>query len=173
VTKGAAQLSDPSEGFELAPLHKVINGPSHGELLERPFLKDSEPLRFNNQGTLFALTADEVSELAEMIGENDPEGARLLTEADGTATLTWVTFHPSYAYEDFVEGLRPFETGSGQVGLRLEDGVFKRLCRVAESQPGRRFLLVIDELNRANGSPRGISIHCCCFIRRIPTPMPS
>ena len=57
----------------MVPVRRVVNGPSHGELLERPLLKDSEPMRFNNQGTLFALTPEEVEDLADMIGESDPE----------------------------------------------------------------------------------------------------
>ena len=66
--------------------------------------------------------------------------------------LTWTTFHPSYAYEDFVEGLRPFDAGGGRVGLKLEDGLFKRVCRAAGSKPGQKYLLIVDEINRANVS---------------------
>jgi 5-methylcytosine-specific restriction protein B len=62
--------------------------------------------------------------------------------------LEWITFHPSYSYEDFVEGLRP---AIGQAGaLQLEDGLFKRFCDKARAQPDHRFLLVIDEINRGN-----------------------
>ncbi len=152
VTRVQSQLAGDNDGFELKPLVKVVNGPSYSDVLERDLLKKSEPMRFNNQGTLFALTEDEVEELADLIGENDPESARQLTNGQAGGTLTWTTFHPSYAYEDFVEGLRPFDAGEGKVGLRLEDGVFKRICRAAETQPHRKHLLVIDEINRANVS---------------------
>jgi 5-methylcytosine-specific restriction protein B len=143
----------PSEtlGFEVVPIRKVMNGPSWEEILERQDLKNSEPVRFNNQGTLFSLTPQEVEYLADMIGEKDPESAKLLSE-ETLGALTWTTFHPSYSYEDFVEGLRPFDAGEGRVGLRLEDGLFKRLCRTAEAKPNQRFLLIIDEINRANVS---------------------
>jgi 5-methylcytosine-specific restriction protein B len=151
VSKTASQLSGEGAGFEVVPVRKVINGPSHSDLMERPLLKNSEPLRFNNQGTLFSLTPEETEELADMIGENDPESARILTE-ESLGVLTWTTFHPSYAYEDFVEGLRPFDAGEGRVGLKLEDGLFKRVCRAAESKPEQRYLLIIDEINRANVS---------------------
>jgi 5-methylcytosine-specific restriction enzyme B len=151
VSKNAALFPPDGPGFEVVPVRKVINGPSHGDLLERPLMKNSEPFRFNNQGTLFALTAEEVEDLADLISENDPESATLLSE-DAPGTLTWTTFHPSYAYEDFVEGLRPFDAGGGKVGIKLEDGLFKRLCRAAESRPKQRYLLIIDEINRANVS---------------------
>ena len=42
----------------------------------------------------------------------------------------FVTFHPSYAYEEFVEGLRPY-TENGQIVYKVEEGVFKRICRKA------------------------------------------
>jgi 5-methylcytosine-specific restriction protein B len=151
VSKTASQMPTDAAGFEIVPVQKIINGPTYEELLERPTLRNSEPLRFNNQGCLFALTTEEVEDLADMIGEKDTEAAKVLTE-ESIGALTWTTFHPSYAYEDFVEGLRPVDAGNGRVGLKLEDGLFKRLCRTAESRPNQRFLLIIDEINRANVS---------------------
>ena len=64
--------------------------------------------------------------------------------------LTRVTFHPSYTYEDFIEGFRPDASGAGGLSLALEDGVFKRVCRAAQANPGRPYLLLIDEINRGN-----------------------
>jgi 5-methylcytosine-specific restriction protein B len=64
--------------------------------------------------------------------------------------LEWVTFHPSFSYEDFVEGFRPQQREDGTVQLGLEDGIFKAFCARARAQPDERFLLVIDEINRAN-----------------------
>lgn len=69
---------------------------------------------------------------------------------DSIGLLTQLTFHPSYSYEDFVEGFRPQSTGDGQLSLRLTDGVFKRVCRKALEHPRKRFLVSIDEINRAN-----------------------
>jgi len=63
-----------------------------------------------------------------------------------------VTFHPSYSYEDFVVGLRPVvpqDTEEGGTGFRLVDGVFKQICADARANPGKRFALFIDEINRA------------------------
>lgn len=59
------------------------------------------------------------------------------------------TFHPSYGYEDFLEGHRP-ESVSGQLLFQLRDGLFKRLCQEAERQNGRRYYLIIDEINRGD-----------------------
>jgi 5-methylcytosine-specific restriction enzyme B len=57
-----------------------------------------------------------------------------------------VQFHASYAYEDFVQGYRP----DGKGGFERKDGVFIRFCRRALADPGRRYVFVIDEINRAN-----------------------
>lgn len=43
----------------------------------------------------------------------------------------FVQFHPSYDYTDFVEGLRPVQDGTGNVGFERKDGVFKEFCKKA------------------------------------------
>ena len=73
--------------------------------------------------------------------------ARVLADP---SCIEFVTFHQSFAYEEFVEGLRPVGTESGQVSYRVVEGVFKRVCHRAERDPQRRYVLVIDEINRAN-----------------------
>ena len=60
--------------------------------------------------------------------------------------VTLVQFHPSYAYEDFVEGYRPTLDG----GFELKWGPLRRLASRAEESPDENFVLVIDEINRAN-----------------------
>ena len=57
-----------------------------------------------------------------------------------------VQFHQSYAYEDFVQGWRPTETG----GFTLRNGVFFEFCKRAEQQPDTPFIFIIDEINRGN-----------------------
>ena len=61
----------------------------------------------------------------------------------------FVTFHQSYAYEDFVEGIRPV-TEDGTVTYEVRPGVLKRLCERARRAPDMRFALFIDEINRGN-----------------------
>lgn len=112
-------------------------------------LKNSEPLRNRCQGTLFALTADEAQYLFGLISENQTEIDKYTTSGEGIGYLTWLTFHPSYSYEDFVEGFRPVETASGLI-LKMADGVLKRICREAQAHPKQKYLVIIDEINRAN-----------------------
>jgi 5-methylcytosine-specific restriction enzyme B len=116
-----------------------------------PQLQGSEPLRFRNQGTLFALTPTEAEFVLSWLAERDPSLPDLRPEeADEVGQLTRVTFHPSYTYEDFIEGFRPVPSSGGGLQLRLEDGVFKRVCGAALAAPERPYLVVIDEINRGN-----------------------
>ncbi len=61
----------------------------------------------------------------------------------------FVTFHQSFSYEDFVEGLRT-STKKGQIRYEIEDGVFKTMCKAAHNQPDEPRVLIIDEINRGN-----------------------
>lgn len=45
--------------------------------------------------------------------------------------IGFVQFHPSYDYTDFVEGLRPKNQSSGEIGFERKDGVFKEFCKRA------------------------------------------
>lgn len=66
--------------------------------------------------------------------------------------VQWVTFHQSYSYEEFVEGLRPSTSDEDptQVTYEVVPGAFKRIAAEAARDPGRSYVLVIDEINRAN-----------------------
>ena len=61
-----------------------------------------------------------------------------------------VQFHPSYSYEDFVEGFRPALVDGSQAGFRLRRGPLRRIAEKAEANRDATFILVIDEINRGN-----------------------
>ena len=82
----------------------------------------------------------------------------------GAGRIEMVTFHQNTTYEDFVEGIRPVlteprergaETSAerkdvGEVQYELSRGVFRRIAERATLDPNRRYVLVIDEINRGN-----------------------
>ena len=63
--------------------------------------------------------------------------------------VTLVQFHPSYAYEDFVQGYRPAHE-AGETGFKRVDGPLVRAAGQARKDPKSRHFLVIDEINRGN-----------------------
>ena len=75
--------------------------------------------------------------------------ANWLTQGGGAYEV--VQFHPSYTYEDFMEGFRPtLNEETGQAGYRLKPGPLRRMAKEAEENPDDIFILVIDEINRGN-----------------------
>lgn len=61
-----------------------------------------------------------------------------------------VTFHPSYAYQDFVEGISVETTDKNQIIYKVKDGIFKKICDRAIANPNYNYVLIIDEINRGD-----------------------
>ena len=63
----------------------------------------------------------------------------------------FVTFHPSYSYEEFMEGIRARITDSN-LEYYVDDGIFKRICSVARKKRNKncKHVIIIDEINRGN-----------------------
>jgi 5-methylcytosine-specific restriction endonuclease McrBC GTP-binding regulatory subunit McrB len=65
----------------------------------------------------------------------------------------FITFHQSFSYEDFIEGIKPkLDDNDKDVSFEIKDGVFKKLCIKAESDPTNDYAIFIDEINRGNVS---------------------
>lgn len=65
--------------------------------------------------------------------------------------IVFTTFHQSYGYEEFIQGLRP-DVNSEEMKFKKEDGVFKKIADEAlfEKDPSKNYVIIIDEINRAN-----------------------
>ena len=56
--------------------------------------------------------------------------AQQFIKSNGNKTRSkFVTFHQSYAYEEFIEGLRPQVDNSGNIRYQVNEGIFKQICR--------------------------------------------
>lgn len=96
------------------------------------------------------------SEIAVSIIENKqkceydrPQLMKKYKEFRENGQIVFTTFHQNYGYEDFIQGLRP-ENVDGVVEFNTIDGVFKRISDQAMMNPNNNFILIIDEINRAN-----------------------
>lgn len=72
--------------------------------------------------------------------------AWLLMGSKNAQQVEWVQFHPNYAYEDFVMGLRP----DGHGHFQLQAGKFLAFCARAAEDLDKPYVFVIDEINRAH-----------------------
>lgn len=77
------------------------------------------------------------------------EIARHLTGGTG-GFREMAQFHPSYSYEDFIQGIRPQRSEEGTLDYPVIEGRFLRFCREARMRGDAPCVLVIDEINRAN-----------------------
>ena len=63
--------------------------------------------------------------------------------------VVFTTFHQSYGYEEFIQGLRP-DTDSSSMSFKTVDGIFKRIADEALNDAEKNYVIIIDEINRAN-----------------------
>ncbi len=79
--------------------------------------------------------------------------------------ISFTTFHQSYGYEEFIEGIKPIiDENKQDIGYTIEPGVFKKFCDNAKSitrtstgiestvieENTEPYVFIIDEINRGN-----------------------
>ena len=77
-------------------------------------------------------------------------------ELKAVGQIAFTTFHQSYSYEEFIEGIKPFlgkrgeRRGRSDLNYKISDGVFKEFCNKAASDRSNKYVFIIDEINRGN-----------------------
>lgn len=114
------------------------------------FERRQEPLIVDKlSDSTWELVGDWKDQLDDLIADVK----RIRTEKGTTTSERFnvVTFHQSYSYEEFVEGIRPEIQADGSgVSYQVKDGVFKKLCQRALENPNKNYAIFIDEINRGN-----------------------
>ncbi|AIG97413.1 GTPase subunit of restriction endonuclease [Archaeoglobus fulgidus DSM 8774] len=120
------------DGKPHVKVQKILDGPSWRSLKDDPVLGNSLPVKMGARGTLFPLNSDEGLRICKLSNLKLSElGLSLEESYEEIESTVFVTFHPSYAYEEFVEGLRPKTDEEGRIIYKVEEGIFKRICRNA------------------------------------------
>lgn len=85
---------------------------------------------------------------------NDEESNRFLFQKlQINGRIEFVTFHQSFSYEEFIEGIRPEVVQieeRKELSYNVKDGIFKQISKKALHTPDENFVLIIDEINRGN-----------------------
>ena len=65
--------------------------------------------------------------------------------------IEFTTFHQSYGYEEFIEGIKPVVNADGNIEYKVEDGLFKNFCTISEKAANKgNYVFIVDEINRGN-----------------------
>lgn len=100
---------------------------------------------------IYAVAIIENKELSAVEKEDYAEVLERYNEYKTQGRIEFTTFHQSYGYEEFIEGIRPMITPddtdgeSGEIQYSVQPGVFKRFCNKADEN-WRIFKRCIDEL---------------------------
>lgn len=128
----AVGMYEERNGKPHVKVQKFIKGPDWRTLKEDQLLRNSLPVKMGARGTLFPLSSDEGLRICELSNLDLSEiGLSLEETYEEVERIVFVTFHPSYSYEEFVEGLRPKTDEEGNIVYEVEDGIFKKICKNA------------------------------------------
>ncbi len=122
--------------------HKVVLKIDHITLYKQPF-DDKKLLKWEDQSVVDTKNMSNFTYVEELNNYSNVSNNN----------FRFVTFHPSFSYEDFLEGIRPVIKNEGEkneaIGYKRQDGIFKEICASAEIS-NEKHLLIIDEINRGN-----------------------
>lgn len=122
--------------------------------------EECEYVNVSHRDSLQIFWKDEYSKWSideNLLFESNPELKRLNEDisnfketVDKEKRYVFTTFHQSYSYEDFIEGLKPQINEDGSLSYAIVKGVFREIVDLALNNPEKPYAIFIDEINRGN-----------------------
>jgi len=112
------------------------------ENIAQKLKQNKQIILYGPPGTSKTFTAKKVA--AYMLSDSeisDENVTELFEELQDSQKVELIQFHPSYSYEDFVQGIKPSVDNSGNISYEIRDGIFKKLCETEtedETKPDYR-----------------------------------
>jgi len=104
-----------------------IEGPKWKDLKSDDILSETKVVKAGAMGTLFQLNENEASKILDLSNLSlEDLKIKKLVETEIVKNHEFITFHPSFSYEDFIEGLRPLNNDDGQISYEVDEGLFKK-----------------------------------------------
>ena len=144
---------------------KTPNGGDEKETMKKEF--DKNVIFYGPPGTgKTYTTAKRAVEICKTESEKEltdySEIMKKYNELKKKNRIEFITFHQSYGYEEFIEGIKPIvlneddesdSENSQEIKYEIVDGIFKKFCdeaRKAQDKENNEYVLIIDEINRGN-----------------------
>ena len=153
---------------------KLINGDENTENLNRGDEKETMKKEFDKNIIFYGppgtgktyTTAKRAVEICKTESEKEltdyTEIMKKYNELKEKNRIEFITFHQSYGYEEFIEGIKPVVSNeddesdsenSQEIKYEIVDGIFKKFCdeaRKAQDKENNEYVFIIDEINRGN-----------------------
>ena len=109
---------------------------------------------------IYAVAIIENKELAAVEAEDYADILDRFNQYKKQGYIEFTTFHQSYGYEEFIEGIRPTviddkdQEGSGSIHYSVQPGIFKKFCHYADDNHWRfeeACQKLIDDVKKTDG----------------------
>ena len=144
---------------------KTSNGGDEKKTMKKEF--DKNVIFYGPPGTgKTYTTAKRAIAICDNVAEEDltdyAEVMKKYNELKKKNRIEFITFHQSYGYEEFIEGIKPIVSNeddesdsenSQEIKYEIVDGIFKKFCdeaRKAQDKENNEYVFIIDEINRGN-----------------------
>lgn len=118
------------------------DGPTYQQMKSDSILSETTMIRVSMSFSLKKLEDIEFERIQALSPDLTSESLGLVSTRDEEKInkIEFVTFHPSFGYEEFIEGLRPNTDENGSLTFHIHDGIFKqfaqRACNILFKEAG-------------------------------------